>query len=50
MAKQAPDTDKGRNTVWDQTQYQHVSTHLRTYPTVGYKLYPGAQEPPKVAP
>ncbi len=26
MAKQAPDTDKGRDTVRDQTRFQHVST------------------------
>ncbi len=26
MAKQAPDTDKGRDTVQDQTRFQHIST------------------------
>ncbi len=26
MAKQAPDTDKGRDTVRDQTRFQHIST------------------------
>ncbi len=26
MAKQAPDTDKGQDTVRDQTRFQHVST------------------------
>ncbi len=25
MAKQAPDTDKGHDTVQDQTRFQHVS-------------------------
>ncbi len=26
MAKQVPNTDKGRDTVQDQTRFQHVST------------------------
>ncbi len=31
MAKQAPDTDKGRDTVRDQTRFQHVSTCSNYY-------------------
>ncbi len=29
MAKQAPDTDKGRDTVRDQVRFQHVSAQFR---------------------
>ncbi len=31
MAKQAPDTDKGRDTVRDQTPFQNVSTQSLSY-------------------
>ncbi len=32
MGKQVPDTDKGRDTVRDQVQFQHVSTKKKPAP------------------